>query len=386
MTERMRASVLVDVGKMEIRAVPTPTPSAHEVLLAVSAVGLCGTDFHIFSGESNYNLDARGDPIAVRDAPQILGHEVAATVAEVGDEARGLAPGDRVVIDQGLSCVPQGRHPPCEYCESGASHQCEHYREFGITGLPGGFAQFMCVPAACCVKTRADLDPVEASMSEPLACVLHSSDQVARANARYAIGAAEAARRVRTVLVCGAGPAGLLFVQVLRRVLRFDGPILVSEINASKRALAEQYGAETIDPSREDLVQWAIERTGGRLVEYLVEATGSGAVFAQIPSLVRKQATVLKYGIGYGGQGLEVINRLHWKEPTFLMPVGASGHFRRPGEPQVYRDALRLIEKETIDVAAIVSHHYDGVDRVPAAFAGDHRLPGYVKGVVVIEN
>lgn len=380
----MRASVLVDVGKMEVREVPRPVAGPSDLLLEVSAVGVCGTDFHIFSGESNYNLDERGDPLPLREAPQILGHEVAATVVEVGREARGIRAGDRVVIDQGLSCAPQGRAPLCEYCASGASHQCEHYREFGITGLPGGFAQFMAVPAVSAVKTRADLDPAEAAMAEPLACVLHSSATVARATARYAIGASDPARRVRAVLLCGAGPAGLLFVQVLRRVYGFDGPLLVSEVNAKKRALAEHYGAESIDPRAADLVEVVRERTGGRMVEFLIEATGSGAVFAAIPALVRKQATVLKYGIGYGGQSLEVINRLHWKEPTLLMPVGASGPFDSRSGPQVYRDALGLIEERTIDVRSLLSHRYQGLERVPAAFGGEHTHPEYVKGVAIL--
>jgi L-iditol 2-dehydrogenase len=189
---------------------------------------------------------------------------------------------------------------------------------------------------------------------------------------------------VRTVLLCGAGPAGLLFVQVLRRVQGFDGTILVSEVNAKKRALAESFGAEAIDPSRVDLVECVREKTAGRMVEYLIEATGSGAVFAEIPSLIRKQATVLKYGIGYGGQSLEVINRLHWKEPTFLMPVGASGHFDHESGPRVYKEALRWIEQGTLDVASIVSHRYDRLESLPAAFAGDHTRADYVKGIALL--
>ncbi len=164
----------------------------------------------------------------------------------------------------------------------------------------------------------------------------------------------------------------------------FDGPLLVSEVNAKKRALAEHYGAESIDPRAADLVEVVRERTGGRMVEFLIEATGSGAVFAAIPALVRKQATVLIYGIGYGGQSLEVINRLHWKEPTLLMPVGASGPFDSRSGPQVYRDALGLIEERTIDVRSLLSHRYQGLERVPAAFGGEHTHPEYVKGVAIL--
>ena len=141
MPQTMRASVLVDVGRMEVRDVPVPAPGPHDVLVEVSAVGMCGTDFHIYGGEFNFNLDDRGRPVPLAEVPQILGHEIAGTVREVGAEIRDLATGDRVVLDQGLSCVSTRREVPCEYCATGDSHQCEFYTEHGITGLQGGFAE-----------------------------------------------------------------------------------------------------------------------------------------------------------------------------------------------------------------------------------------------------
>jgi len=384
MSESMRASVLAGVGRMEVRDVPRPRAGPRDLLLRVAAVGVCGTDFHIYSGESNYNLDARGEPIPLEVEAQILGHEITGVVEEVGAEVSGFAPGDRVVVDQGLNCLTLGRDALCEYCASGCTHQCEHYVEYGITGLPGGFADFLAVPGQSAVRASAELDCAHAALTEPLACVLYSSATVARTPARYSIGAADERRRVRTILVCGAGPAGLLFLQVLRNVVGFDGSILVTEVDASKRALAERFGAVTVDPRETDIFDFVLEKTGGRLVEYLIEATGSGPVFAGIPSLIRKQATVLKYGIGHGGVGLEALNQVHWKEPTFLMPVGASGRLDEAGRPTVYLEALRLIEEGRVDVGSLVTHRYTGLERVPAAFAGDHHEPGYVKAVAVL--
>ena len=59
------------------------------------AVGLCGTDFHIFAGHSNYNTNPRGEPVPLRESPQILGHEIVAVVEECGREVRDLRPGTR---------------------------------------------------------------------------------------------------------------------------------------------------------------------------------------------------------------------------------------------------------------------------------------------------
>src|SRR5213079_3490740 len=104
----MRASVLCGVEKLEVQAVPIPHAAPDEVLVRVSAVGLCGTDAHIFAGHANYNADEYGQPIPFDVDPQILGHEISGCVEEIGREVRDLKPGDRVVVDQGLNCNSLG--------------------------------------------------------------------------------------------------------------------------------------------------------------------------------------------------------------------------------------------------------------------------------------
>jgi L-iditol 2-dehydrogenase len=288
-----------------------------------------------------------------------------------------------VVVDQGRTCVSESREPVCEYCHTGDSHQCEHYREHGITGLPGGFAEFVTIPAVNTVALQSSLSADLAALTEPLGCVIHSVDTVARARARYALTDAGATQRARTILVCGGGPAGLLFVQYLRSVLKFDGVLLLSEPNAAKRALGERWGAIPIDPSDGDLVEHVRDLTDGRGIELLIEASGVGEIFAVIPGLIRKQATVLLYGHGHAGVDMSVLNQVQFREPTLVSPAGASGGHDARGRPVTYQRALRLIESGTIDVAPLVTHRYDSLDAVPAAFRGDASLPGYIKGVVL---
>jgi L-iditol 2-dehydrogenase len=379
----MRAAVLVDVGRLELRSVPRPAPAPHEVLVRVQAVGLCGTDLHIVAGHANYDRDDRGHPRPLIDHPQILGHEIAGIIEERGRRVTDLSLGDRVVLDQGRTCVSEGRAVACEYCASGDSHQCEHYREHGITGLPGGFAEFVAIPAANAVRIEAPLAPEHAALTEPLGCVIHAVEMLRRAASRYALGRAGEAR-VRSVLVCGGGPAGLLFVQYLRQVAGFDGTLIVSEPSATKRALAERFGATAIDPVATDLTDAVRQLTDGRRVELLVEASGAGAVFGAMPGLVRKQATVLLYGHGHAGVDLSVMNQVQFLEPTLVSPVGASGGHDTSGRPLTYHRALRLIEDGTIDVATLITHRYPSLASVPQAFRGDHRAPNYVKGVVTL--
>jgi L-iditol 2-dehydrogenase len=374
----MKASVLCDVHRLEVRDIPCPVISPYEVLIRVAAVGLCGTDAHIFAGHANYNTNEYGQPIPLALQPQILGHEITGVVEQVGSAVSDLREGDRVVIDQGLNCVSRRREVMCEYCRTDNSHQCEFYREHGITGLPGGLAEFIAVPAVNAIKITAPLEVSTAALVEPLGCIIHSSDMVARARQ-------STERRVRSVLICGAGPAGLLFTQYLRNVVRYEGLLFVSDPNERKRQLAKTFGAdEAIDPAGADLVEVVHEHTGGKGVEYLIEASGSGEVFRSMPGLICKQAVVLLYGHGHAGTDLSVLSSILFKEPVLVSSVGASGGFESDGRPAVYTRALNLIEQKKIEIAPLITHRYTSFADVEQALSNDIHTDDYVKGVVVI--
>jgi L-iditol 2-dehydrogenase len=377
----MRAAVLYDVARMEIREVPRVDPGPRDVVLRVAAVGLCGTDFHIFEGHGNYHTDERGRRVPLADHPQILGHEVVGLVVEAGREVRGVAVGDRVVIDQGHNCGSAGRPSLCEYCASGHSHQCEHYQEHGITGLAGGLAEMLVVPAVNAVRVASDLPSTEAVLTEPLACIVHAVDAGMRAGGRYRLDGPSKSR-AETVLVTGAGPAGLLFVQHLRHVLGFEGRVLVSEPEAAKRALAVGFGAEAFDPRDGGLAAAVLDRTGGRRADWVIEASGAAQVLVDLPGVMRKQATVVLYGHGHTGIDISVISNIQFKEPALVTPVGASGEIEADGRPAVYRRALALLEEGRVRVDRFLTHRYRSLDAVPDAFAGEHRRPGYIKGIV----
>ncbi len=383
--QTMKASVLCDVRRLEVRDIPRPVISPYEVLIRVAAVGLCGTDLHIFAGHANYNTNEYGQPLPLALQPQILGHEITGVIEQVGKAVTDLQAGDRVVVDQGLNCVSRRREILCDYCRSGNSHQCEFYREHGITGLPGGLAEFIAVPAVNAVKITAPLDPAVVALVEPLGCIIHSSDAASRANGRYAVRSDSAESRVRSVLICGAGPAGLLFTQYLRNVLGYEGFLFVSDPNAGKRQLAKSFGAdEVIDPVKSDVVEVVHEHTGGKGVEYLIEASGSGEVFRSMPGLICKQATVLLYGHGHTGADVSVLSSIFFKEPALVSSVGASGGFEADGRPSVYTRALSLIEQNRIDIAPLITHRYTSFAGVENALSRDIHTDDYIKGVVLL--
>ncbi|MBL8756385.1 MAG: alcohol dehydrogenase catalytic domain-containing protein, partial [Planctomycetes bacterium] len=372
----MRACALVAPQRLELIDVPSPGLGPHDVRVRPAAVGVCGTDLHIFAGESNFHFDRDGVPIPFEVAPQVLGHEITGTVVEVGKAVADVRVGTRVVVDQGRNCRSERRVPECEYCATGHSHQCEYFQEHGITGLTGGFAEELVVPAVNVLPIADGVAFPAAAMAEPLACVLHCTDFGERAHTRYRFSG-DGASRVRTAVVLGAGPAGLLFVQVLRSVFAFDGAVVVCDPSPTKRALAQAIGALAVPPAQvRDAV---LQASGGRGAEYVVEATGAGSVWGVIPRLVRKQATVLMYGIGHGDAPMSLLNPVQWREATLVTSVGASGGFDADGRPSVYRRAQELLAAGRVQVEAMLTNRYDGLAAVPRAFTGDHAREGYVK-------
>ncbi len=373
----MKAAVLEDVEKLVVRNVPDPQAGPREVVLRVEAVGVCGTDLHLYHGHGNYNFDSQGKPIPLTQQPQILGHEFCGEVIEVGRAVNDLKPGDRVLCDQGRNCYGDGRLPPCPYCASGDSHQCVHAGEHGITGLPGALAEGIAMPALNCLKTG--LPPEQAALVEPVGCVLHASDRAERASGRYSF---EGGERIRNVLICGAGPAGLLFLQYLRNVKHFEGLILVSDVRDKNLDLARQLGGTAINVARQDIREGVLELTRGERVHYVIECTGNSVVFEQIPSLLRKQGTVLLYGHGHKGRDIGLIGYLLYLEPTLVAAVGASGGFEPDGRPATFRRALELVSSGSIQTRPFITHRYYALEEIPRAFEHDFQRTDYIKGVL----
>ena len=184
----------------------------------------------------------------------------------------------------------------------------------------------------------------------------------------------------KIILILGAGPTGLLFLQYLRRVLGFAGRLLLAEPNPGKRRLAEQWGGEALDPAQ-PLAEAVLERTEGQGVEYLIEAAGHGPLFREIPGLIRKQATILLFGHGHDRAGLGLLNPIQFKEPWLITGTGASGGFDADGRPLVYQQALRLLVSGAIQGTPLLTHFYQGLEAVPRAFQQDWRQPEYIKGI-----
>jgi L-iditol 2-dehydrogenase len=347
------------------------------------AVGICGTDFHIHDGHANYHLDRHGSPIPLAKSPQVLGHEFAAIVEETGEGVTRCKPGDLVIVDQVLSCVSQGRSELCEYCQTGDSHQCEFAQEYGITGLPGAFAELVAAPEINVVTVPENVTPLQAMLVEPLGCIIHAHGRAKAATTRYEW---EGNRRIRHVAILGAGPSGLLFLEYLRQVQRFDGEIIVIDQREAKLEAARRLGSVAVNSRYEDPSEAVLRLTGGSGIQYLIEATGNGNVLSWIPKLVRKQATLLLYGAGHANLSSGCLTPWQSMELSVVTSAGASGLLDAQRGPHIYRRALHLIGDGTLHPEHVVSHKYETLGELPEAFATACRREDFIKAALVTKQ
>jgi len=237
----------------ELLDVPVPTPGEGQVLIKVKATSICGTDLHI------YQWNDWADKRMTKLLPQIMGHEVAGEVVELGPGVRNIRVGDFISAE---THVPCGH---CYECLTGNMHICLNMKIFGVD-MDGVFAEFAAVPEVDAWVNPPDLPPAWASIQEPLG------------NATDTVLAEDIAGK--TALVTGAGPLGLLTVAVARA--SGATKIFVSEPVEYRRKKALELGADVvIDPTKEDVVEAVKKRTGGLGVEVLLELSGNESAIHQ---------------------------------------------------------------------------------------------------------
>jgi 2-desacetyl-2-hydroxyethyl bacteriochlorophyllide A dehydrogenase len=266
----MRAAVVKAVGEVAIENVEDPTPGFGEVVVAVAACGLCGTDLHILQGEFAPAL------------PLIPGHEFAGVVVACGPGVLDVHDGDRVAVDPSLYCNE------CHYCRRGRNNLCTRWGAIGVT-VAGGAAEYVAVPAANCVRLPEHIATADATLIEPLSCAVRGYDVLASQLGSH-------------VLIYGAGTMGLMMLQLAQRVGAASVDIV--DLNADRLAVARQLGptsaatsaAELEPPFGWDLV---IDATGNiQAIQDGLERVGAGGTFLQFGvSDFAARATIEPYRI-----------------------------------------------------------------------------------------
>jgi 2-desacetyl-2-hydroxyethyl bacteriochlorophyllide A dehydrogenase len=237
--------------------VADPRPGIGEVVIKVSHVGICGTDFHIFEGEF------------ISPYPIIPGHEFSGTIHEIGPGVTGFEVGERVTADPSLFCGA------CKYCLTNRGNQCENWGALGNT-VNGSMAELVAVPARNVVKMPDEMPFELGAFVEPMACVVHAMNRLQM-------------QAGNSVLLFGAGAMGQQLVQALARL--GASTLTVVDVSANKLDLAKSLGATHAVFSHE------LDRLDGQKFDIVADATGIPAVIQQALEFLGPTAKYLQFGV-----------------------------------------------------------------------------------------
>ena len=353
--DTMRAAVLRDYDKgLQVETIRTPRPKAGEVLIKVTACGLCHSDLHVIGGAIAFPL------------PAVLGHEVAGTIVELGPgtEHTGLEVGQQVA---GGFLMPCGQ---CRHCAAGHDELCEPFFElnrlkgvlydgttrlYALDGEPiqmysmGGLAEYSVVPATALAPVPEGVDPVSSAI---LGCAAMTGYGAVRRGADIKYG--------ETVAVVAVGGVGSNIVQIARAI---NPPqVIAIDVADDKLEAVKAFGATaTINSMTQDAREEVLKLTNGRGVDVSFEALGIPSTWNTALDVLADGGRMVPIGLGAGRQTAEVeINRTVRRSQSIL---GSYGARTRQDLPAV------------VDLAARGIINYD--DLVTRRFSLDEAAAGY---------
>jgi threonine dehydrogenase-like Zn-dependent dehydrogenase len=305
-----------EVG-IEILEVSEPLLKRDQVVVEVKACGICGSDLHVYEWEPF---------IRWITLPRVIGHEVAGTVCEVGEEVKGFRPGDRVVTETWGGCGH------CYYCRLGRFNHCLYQTRIG-QHVDGGMARYVVVPAISLYKIPEGVDFQEASVIEPLGVMLRAFERCDM-------------KPGDDIAIIGPGPIGLLGVMLAKS--NGASTIIASGLKEDKERLeyARKFGAISVDVSKENLKEKVFDLTEGRGADIVMDVSGGKGSLAEAAAIAKQGGQ-----IGLVGLGPEFVfgpNVIVDKELTI------HGSFRR--QPSTWYRAIKLVANRVIDVKSIITH------------------------------
>ena len=320
----MRAATYHGPGDLRLGDIAEPDVGPGELKLKMHATATCGTDAKIYR-HGHHRLQP----------PQVIGHELAGEVVDVGEGVTGFHVGDRVQV---IAAVPCG---DCWACTSGAMTVCPNQTSMGYQ-YPGGFAELMIVPRPVLKVDGVNRIPdgvsyAEASVTEPLACALNAQEL-----ARVGDG--------DVVAVMGAGPIGCMHVRLARALGAAE--VCLVDVNGERLALsaARVHPDAAVDASREDLVDAVLKRTDGRGASVVITAAPSAQAQEDAIDMAAPRGRISFFG-GLPKDDPYIrcdSNKVHYRE---LFLIGANG-----SSPDHNRRAVDHIATGAVPVDDLITH------------------------------
>jgi threonine dehydrogenase-like Zn-dependent dehydrogenase len=264
----MQALVWEAPSRMVMHEEEKPVPAEGEVLIQVAYAGICGSELSGYLGHST-----------LRVPPLVMGHEFSGKIVELGPgidrDAAGLRIGQPVTVN------PLNHCGQCEYCRRGDSHLCAGRRLLGAH-RPGAYAEYVTAPAQTITPLPMGMSLRTGALTEPVACAVRIGEMAGNVSGQ-------------DCLIIGAGPIGLLAMQVLF----FNGAkrVFIADLSAERLAMADDLGGIVIDSKSMDVVEIVRERTDGRGVGVSIDAVGLAVTRAQCIAANRAAGTMILSGL-----------------------------------------------------------------------------------------
>jgi len=291
---------------------------AHDLLVKIKAVAICGSDVHGFDGSTGR-----------RKPPLVMGHEAAGEVVETGAAVTAYKKGDRITFDSTIYCGN------CFFCRQGQMNLCDNRTVLGVScdeyRRHGAFAEYLVIPDNIAIHVPEGLSWEEAACTEPVGVAAHAIKMTPIA-------------LNDTTAVVGSGLIGSLAIQILKASC--SGKIIALDTDPSRRETAKKFGAdEVLDPSQNGLEKKIKDLTGGRGVDHVIEAVGATEPIKTAISIVRKGGSITL--VGNVSPKVEIpLQAVVSRQLTLQGTAAISGE---------YPLALDLMARKKINVKALIS-------------------------------
>jgi L-iditol 2-dehydrogenase len=324
---------------IRLEEVPVPEPGPKEVLVEIEAVGVCGSDVH-------YYEEGRIGSFVVEE-PLILGHESMGTIVALGEEVTKHEVGERVTLEPG---VPDGT---CRECRAGRYNLCPNVQFLATPPVNGAFTNYVNIHEDFAFTLPDNLSDNAGALMEPLSVGIWSCRK-----AKVEAG--------DHVLVTGAGPIGLLAMQVA--LAQGATEVTITDVAPQRLEMARKTGAtRTINVSEVPLSEASVE------VDALIECSGNERALNDGIRCIRPAGTAVVVGMGPGEQSSIPLAFIQNKE------IWLTGTFRYAN---TYPAAIELAATGKVDLDAIVTGYY-GLEDTEEALLASQKDPGNVKPMVV---
>ena len=335
----MKAFLATAPLTLELVERPIPIPAANEVLVKTKAVGICGSDIHLFRGDHPYTT-----------YPMIFGHEASGIIEAVGDAVNKFELGEHVVLEP---LIPCGKCYPCSICRRNC---CSNMKTVGVT-TDGALAEYFAVPEFCIHKIPESLSFPMAALAEPFSIGFQAASR----------GAVE---RTDQVVIIGSGTIGLTIMAAAKQA---GAQVLVSDVMDFRLGIAQKMGADVVvNSQKENLVERVMEWTRGIGASVVIEAVGLPATIESTIGLAADAGRIVIAGVTkekFSIRGVDVTK----KELTIS---GSRNNLDKFG------DAINYILTKPEIAGNLITQTF-AFDETPTAFNTANEKPGETCKVMI---